>query len=90
MEEGVEPADGMEDGVEPAEAVVKTLGGELILSSGPDIGLKPFGSMSILESNPRLSVGILVCVSGKYIPKKILWLKPLLSFLYRKSFTRAS
>lgn len=57
----------MEEGVDPAEAVVKTLGGELIFSSGPDMGLKPLGSMSIaaiLESKPKLSVGILVCVSG--------------------------
>lgn len=62
----MDPADGMEEGVDPADAVVNTLGGELILSSGPDMGLKPLGSMSIaaiLESNPRLSVGILVCVS---------------------------
>ena len=65
----MEPAEGMEEGVDPAEAVVNTLGGELMLSSGPDMGLKPFGSMSILESNPRLSVGILVCVSEKYYPK---------------------
>lgn len=65
----MDPADGMEEGVDPADAVVNTLGGELILSSGPDMGLKPLGSMSIaaiLESNPRLSVGILVCVSEDY------------------------
>ena len=60
MEDGVEPADGMEDGVEPA--VVRTLAGELMLSSVLDIGLKPFGSITIaaiLESRPKLSNGIL-------------------------------
>lgn len=67
MDDGVDPAEGMEEGVEPADAVVSTLGGELMLSSGPDMGLKPLGSISIaaiLESNPRLSVGILVCITG--------------------------